>query len=207
MLCSTDTVHELSNLHHISSSYIFFYAMNDTAKSLMKMYLIVYLNHKQNILNYICISILNLTSVYEKLPLDILMLWVFIMSFRSLTYKNQNKAAFVVTMQPFFQLNLVQPVITVHHCESFLCTLRLHFLAVAWIALTVRSRSRCCAVGSGRSGWVCLGGSGWMWDVYLTLWSPLQPCVTCTPWEHSSSSHGTRPQSWNPENGKKMCKV
>lgn len=26
--------------------------MNDTAKSLMKMYLIVYLNHKQSILNY-----------------------------------------------------------------------------------------------------------------------------------------------------------
>lgn len=80
MLCSTDVVHELSNLHHISSSYIFFYAMDDTANSLMKMYLIAYLNHKQSILNYIHILILNLTSVYEKLSLDILKWSVFIVS-------------------------------------------------------------------------------------------------------------------------------
>lgn len=167
MLCSTDVVHELSNLHHISSSYIFFYAMDDTAKSLMKMYLIAYLNHKQSILNYIHILILNLTSVYEKLSLDILKWSVFIVSIWSLTSKNKNKVAFVVTMQSFFQLNLMQPVITVHRCESFLCTLRLHFLAVAW--LTVKSCSRCCAVGSERSGWVCLGGSGWTWGCVLNF--------------------------------------
>lgn len=73
-------------------------------------------------------------------------------------------------------------------------------------------------------GWLLVGfwgrycdfGSGgvWKWEVrsqrvhasFHNLWFPLQPCVTCIPWEHSSSSQGTRPQSWNPENGKEMGK-
>lgn len=73
----------------------------------------------------------------------------------------------------------------------------------------VRSCGGCCAGRTGRSKW---GLPGWWWSavigmgghVPLTVWSPLQPCVTCTPWERSSSSHGTRPQSWNPENGKEI---
>lgn len=110
--------------------------------------------------------------------------------------------------------------------ERFLYAQRFYFLAVVWILLPNGAVLRwmlCCW------GWECLwgpvplcgvnqaagpAGSAWSGcgrdtggrEPFDSLWFPLQPCVTCTPWERSSSSHGTRPQSWNPENGKEMYK-
>lgn len=106
--------------------------------------------------------------------------------------ENTKKVVLLLALQPFFLISF---------SWKSLYTQRLDFLAVVWIWLAP-------GWGLGQMLWC------WKWEVrsqgvhasFHNLWFPLQPCVTCIPWEHSSSSQGTRPQSWNPENGKEMCK-
>lgn len=120
----------------------------------------------------------------------------FLMSFQSYIYKIQRKLYLFLLCSLSFECLLAEN----------LCVLRHYFLAVVWVWL---------APGGVLGQMLWFGSEGvWKWEVrsqgvhasFHNLWFPLQPCVTCIPWEHSSSSQGTHPQSWNPENGKEMCK-